>query len=135
MLYIQTIQKRSFVAWFGQNTQMIKSSNFWQKAWTYPLEKFRFLVFFKNSLFRSETCAFYPDYPKTTFCGLICPPKKLIKSSNCWQKAGTNPLGKLPLFVLLLKLHFSGLKIVLFHPKNPKTIFSGLICPKDTVDI
>ena len=136
LLYIQTIQKRSFVAWFAQNTQMIKSSNFCQKGWTYPLEIFRFFgLLLKIHFSDLKRVLSIQTIQKRPFLAWFAPPQKLIKSSNFWQNAGTNPLGKLPLFVLLLKLHFSGLKILLFYPKNPKTIFSGLICPKDTVDI
>ena len=92
-----------------------------------PWKYFDFLDFFKDSLFRSKTCALYPDHPKTTFSGLICPLQNLIKSSNF---CCTNPLGKLSLFVLLLKLHFSGLKIVLFLSKKSQNDLFWLDLPK-----
>ena len=38
------------------------------------------------------------------------------------------------IFFPFLKLPFSGLKSSLFYPEDQKTIFSGLICPKDKDD-
>ena len=130
MYFIQYVLKRSFLAWFAQNTHMIQSSNFDKKGGLTPWKYFDFLDFFKDSLFRSKTCALYPDYPKTTFSGLICPPKHLIKSSNFWQKAWTNPLGKLRLFVLLLKLYFSGLKSFFSIQKSKKRSFLAWFAQK-----
>ena len=89
-----------------------------------------FWTFLKDSLFRSKTCALYPDYSKTTFSGLICPPKNLIKSSNFWQKAWTNPLGKLRFFCTFIKTSLFWFKIVLFYPKNPKNDLFWLDLPK-----
>ena len=37
-------------------------------------------------------------------------------------------------FIWLLQVGVYGLKIVLFYPKHPKSILSGLICQKNTID-
>ena len=96
-----------------------------------PWKNFDFLDCFKNSFFRSKTCALYPDYPKTTFPGLICPQKNLIKSSTFLTNAAwTNPLRKLRLFVLLLKRHFSGLKSFFSIQKIQKRSFLAWFAQK-----
>ena len=41
---------------------------------------------------------------------------------------------QISIFWTFLKLHFSGLKSIIFYPEYQKTIFSGLIRPKNTDD-
>ena len=56
----------------------------------------------------------------------------MVKSSNFWQKPWTNPVGKFGFFKLVWNFTLIGLESILFYPEYPKTMFSGLICPKNT---
>ena len=43
------------------------------------------------------------------------------------------PLRKMSVFLDFLTLQFSGLKIILFYPKDQKPIFSDLLSPKTQI--
>ena len=114
---IQNTEKRSFLAWFAQKTQMIKCSIFWhkEKRWTNTFGKFRFFWTFLKRILS------YPQYQKTIFSRLICPKPQMIKNSFFLTK--TMDLWKISIIWSFLKLPFSGLKSNLFYPKHKKRSF------------
>ena len=109
---------------------MVKSSIFWQQPWTNLFEKFDFLDLFETSLFWSKIFSFLSRIlKKNLFC--IGLPKKpaWLKAQFFDKNHGLTSLKNL-IFCTFLKLHFSGLKFILFYPEYLKTIFSGLVCLK-----
>ena len=123
---------------------MIKSSIFWhkEKRWKISIV----LDFLKLPFSGLKSILFHPEYQKTIFSGLICPINRDDKKFNFFDKNHgpvENFQPRPQCFSLkkwvgdyldFLKLLFSGLKSILFYPEYQKTIFSGLICPKNTDD-
>ena len=87
------------------------------------------LDFLKLQFLVKKIILFYPEYQKTIFSAIICAKKQQIrKKIDFWTKTLLENVD----FLSLLKLQYSGLKIILFYPEYQKTIFSDLISPKNT---
>ena len=108
-------------------------SIFWQKPLTNPFGKFRFFWVFKTSFVFFKGHSFFIQKTKTIFSGLICPKNTDDKKFDFWQKPWTNPFGKFRFF-WVFKTSFVFFKGHSFFIQKTKTIFSGLICPKNTDD-
>ena len=92
-----------------------------------PLKNFRFFGVFKNnSLFwwKKKTFFSFQSIRKQSFLAWFTQKTHKIEVSIFWQKPWTNPFKTFWFFLLVLQLHLSGQKSMLFYPEYPKTIFS-----------
>ena len=70
-------------------------------------------------MFWSKIILFCQEYRKKVFSDMITPKNPNEKSSIFEQKPYTNPSEKC-CFWHFIEFHFSGLKIILFYPKDKK---------------
>ena len=79
----------------------------------------------KNSIFLKlrfsgvKSILFYPEHQKANFSGLICPKSTFKKNQFFDKNHALTPLENLDILEFL-KLHFSGLKSILFYPEHKK---------------
>ena len=106
-----------------------------KKTCTNPLGKFRFFwTFVTPHFFGLTSIFFYPEDQKTVFSDLIYPKDTLKTIFFFLYKNHRLTTLKKMIFSTFLTLHFFTLKIILFCLQYQKKIFSGLICPKNTLD-
>ena len=131
---------------FIQKTKMIFSGLIYQKKHRWQkvrffdknrgptlLENFEFLDFSLSFSFWSKKDFFLQNNKKTIFSGLICPKDKDDKKFDFLTKTMDQPSWKISNFWTFLSFSFWSKKDF-FLQNNKKTIFSGLICPKDKDD-
>ena len=97
-----------------------------------PSENVNVLHFLKVQFSGLKNHSFLSIRSKIIFTNFVSPKKK--KGEKVWfldKNHGLSPLENLAV-LHFLKLYIAGLKIVLFYPEYQKTIFSDLICPKNT---
>ena len=93
-----------------------------------PLENFDFSTFLKFYFSGLKSILFYPEYQRSFlawFAHTWCKVRFFYK--NYWL----TPLENHD-FWTFLTLHLSGLKSIRFYSEYQKTIFTDLICPKNT---
>ena len=99
----------------------------------YPLWKMGTFWFFWNFNFWSKNHSFLSIISKNDlFCHNLCKKTQMRKKNRFLDKKHRLTLLENVDFLSLLKLQYSGLKIILFYPEYQKTIFSDLISPKNT---
>ena len=98
---------------------MKKYSIFCLKPWTNNFEKFDFFDFFKTSLFWCKKYSFLPRTSKSKLFWLNLPKKYLKKNQFFDKNHALTPLENLDILEFL-KLHFPGLKSILFYPEHKK---------------
>ena len=116
-----------------KNTDDKKSRFFDKNHAPTNLENFDFCRFLKLPFSGLKSILFYTDDQNDLFWLDLPKKTQMIKSSIFLQKPW-KPLENFDFFVVFLKLPFSGLRRIFFVQNNKKTIFSVLICPKNTDD-
>ena len=71
---------------------------------------------------------------KSFFLPFFAQKKHMRKWLIFWQKPWTNPFAKCWYSLILLELHFSGLKSNLFYQEYKKMLLSGFFCLKKTYE-
>ena len=84
----------------------------------------QFYLASSGSAYALKIVLFYPKTSKIDLFWLDLPKNTIDKKFQLLT------IGKISVFWTFFELLFSGLKSVLFIPKYPKTIFSGLISPE-----
>ena len=97
-----------------------------------PLENGDFFGFFETSISGQKIILFYPVSKNDLFCHNLFKKTQMRKRNRFLDKKHRLTLLENVDFLSLLKLQYSGLKIILFYPEYQKTIFSDLISPKNT---
>ena len=129
--FLSKISKTIFSALIIPKNPNEKKFDFWTKTMDYPLRKMSiFLAPFKTLTFWSKIILFYQEYRKERFFLTWLNQKNLHEKSSIFgQKPWTNPSEKC-CFWHFIELQFSGVKIILFYPKDQKMIFTNLFYPK-----
>ena len=126
-------QKKVLTELFSPKKKIRNRLIFDQKPWIIPFGKWGLFGFFETSISGQKIILFYPEYQKTIFSAIICAKKQRWEKKNRFlDKKHRLTLLENVDFLSLLKLQYSGLKIILFYPEYQKTIFSDLISPKNT---
>ena len=136
-------KKHSLLSRISKNVSFwlfLAKKNIWEKGRFFDknhglnvLQNVDFFDFFRTLLFRCKKDSLLSRISKNVSFWLFFAVKKHIrKRSIFWQKPFTNPFAKCGFFQLLLELHFSGVKSVLYFPEYQKLFLSGFFCPKKT---
>ena len=109
---------------------MRKTSIFWQKPWTNPLQNVNFFDFARTSRFGSKKHFSLSKIKKYFFLAFLAKKKHIRKKGRFFGKNHGLTLCKMSIFFTLLEFHFSGLKSILYYLELKKCFFLAFLAKK-----
>ena len=133
-LYILSRISKNLYFWlFWLKKSMKKRSIFWQKPWTNLFAKCPlFSTLWELHFWGVKNFIFNPEYKKNVSYLVFARKKIYKKKFDFLTKTMDQPLCKMSILFTLLKLHFSGLKSILYYPKYKKNVSFWLSLLKRT---